>query len=96
MLNLMCIGDQRLTFAYACCSIFGVGFQSIPIFTWILFPVALYYSRSAWSNLLPLYIANVFGNVLALLGCFNLDPTPGYADVGLLIGRYFLYIMKEC
>ncbi|CAO3676951.1 unnamed protein product [Umbelopsis ramanniana] len=67
-------------------SIFGVGYQSIPIFTWILFPVTIYYSRSAWSNLLPLYIVNVFGNVLALLAVFNLDPTPGYADVGLLIG----------
>ncbi|CAO3630289.1 unnamed protein product [Cunninghamella blakesleeana] len=64
---------------------FGVGYQSIPVFTWIFYPVAIYYTRQSWLNLLFFYIINLFANSLAYLGTFSLG-NEGFEDVGLVIG----------
>jgi hypothetical protein len=70
--------------------VFGVGYQSIPIFTWLFYPLAIYYTRLCWWNLVSFFIVNLFGNALAFLGSFNLNPTSDFANVGLLIGIYGL------
>lgn len=76
-----------LSWLQVVCRTFATGFQAIPIFTWLFFPLILAYSRQSWLHVVVASIVATLTTTISILGLLDgIYDQPGIQHPWIVLG----------